>query len=85
MKRSINPCNRIIGIGYTGLLQVLGFCSSFFHIVCQAVLVRYTEPELVAPHLESALHQQLLSRFVRFICSATSALAITGETPIPST
>ena len=49
---------------------------------CQPVPVTFSRPELVMPHLESALDAQLESWLARPICGATSVSCFTGETSI---
>ena len=49
---------------------------------CQPIPVRFSGPELVAPHLESAFDEQLQSWFVRPISGATSVSCLTDETSV---
>ena len=59
------------------------FIGTTFINRCQPVSVRFSGPELVAPHLESTLDEQLQSWFARPISGATSVSCLTGETSVP--
>ena len=48
----------------------------------QLIPVRLSRPELVAPHLKSALDEQLQSWFARSISGATSVSCFTSETSV---
>ena len=55
-----------------------------YHLIyrCHPVPIRFSGPELVAPHLESTLDEQLQSWFARPISRATSVPCFTGESSV---